>query len=183
MTDSIDGLANAAITLAINAAQLEEARTWLSRGAPVIFIGPAGVGKSALAHAVAGPGTLVIDPLGPVGSRCASRIRRALDAGRECVSTARFTDSTCIPGTGRIRWRFVPVRVPLRPTLALSGPVGAALRQTFGYMPDSTVVQDVCQAAKGRAAYAAAIVTALARREPPSERGAAAVLIDLLQGR
>ena len=77
-----------------------------------MLVGPAGVGKTALIHAVSEPDAFVIDPFERVSSRQASAIRRSMDRNGLWIAAARTRERARLGHVGRIAWRFEVVRMP-----------------------------------------------------------------------
>ena len=91
-----------------------EVRALLADGRSVLLVGPADVGKTAIAHAVAPEfrELAVVDPLAHVHSREAARIRRGLERGACYLAAARTLDRAALGAVRRIAFWFTNVRVP-----------------------------------------------------------------------
>lgn len=84
----------------------------------VLLVGPASIGKSAIARAVTSPGVILLDPFERVGRLDAGRLRQRLDRGHVALATARERSVRDIGAVGRVLWRFHTIVVP--PLAAIS---------------------------------------------------------------
>jgi hypothetical protein len=174
------------VVVAAHGDVVEEMRRWIARGTSVVLIGPAGVGKSTLIETVAPPGTLIIDPFRHITNHRAAAIRRALDRGRLCLAAARSLQRSATGHAGRISWRFIPITVPLTsPAVLRRHAAMAMLRLGIDAADARAALPDILRVARGRAAYAAAVICAMTeywqRHLPPP--APTTLLLQLLESR
>jgi hypothetical protein len=146
-------------------ALLQEISTLLQRGQNVMLFGPAGVGKTALVHALRAPDVVILDPFEHVSPHLAAHIRRAIERGVVHLAATRSLDRKHLGAVRRIAFWFTTVRVPPLPArwirhlvrcecLALSVPADAIT---------SRWITAAVRLARGRAGMGLAIARAAAR--------------------
>ena len=136
----------------------------LERGESVLLVGPAGIGKSALAAALARPGVVVVDPFERISTRRAGRLRRALDRGAPVLGAGRSPRLDALGRAGRIAWRLAVVRVPPLPAPAMREVIRRALDAgTEGRAaPPARWLAEAARAARGRPGHGVALAGAAA---------------------
>jgi hypothetical protein len=92
----------------------------VARGTSLLLVGPAGVGKTALAAAITrGASVEIVDPFERVSRARAVRLRQHLDRGVTVVGATTSLERRVLGAVGRILWRFQIVRVPPLPPGAM----------------------------------------------------------------
>lgn len=159
----------------------------LRAGRSVLLVGPEGIGKSAIARTVAGPGTLLLDPFERVGRVEARRLRQRLDQGAVALATSRTGSRAELGAIGRILWRFRRVRIRALSPRCVRQILADVLRQEGTNPRDLPRAwwTDALAAARGRPGYAVAIARATGRALAESDRwpSPAVAVVDYRLGR